>query len=182
MMISNLVILLFAPSFLLLVHYFNFKKVVSGYIFISLIMLLFFFIKKKKVQDYIVLSVYIILLSVAYFFTSFSIVKLIPTLISLAFFTLFTQAAAKKQALIYKVSKRFYKKKFTPQEIAYLKKGDAYWALVILLFMIGQVIVVFFASNVVWAFYSSIGWYIYFIVALILQILYGKMYAIKMSV
>jgi len=40
--------------------------------------------------------------------------------------------------------------------------------------------VVNFTSDVVWAFYTSVGWYILFFTALISQIVYGKVYGVKM--
>ncbi len=179
-MIGNVFTLLFAPSFLILIRFYDFKSVVLLYILLASVTLFTALIKRKKPKEYAVLLIYILLLIPAYFSVSFDIVKFIPAMISMAFFALFAQSAIKKQELIYKFTTKFYKKELSAGERAYLKQGDAYWAFAILLFTIGQIVVSLYASDVVWAFYSSIGWYIYFVVVLALQIVYGKLYAIKM--
>jgi len=40
--------------------------------------------------------------------------------------------------------------------------------------------VVLMGNDMLWAILSSVGWYIYFIIILTIQILYGKLYATKM--
>jgi hypothetical protein len=99
----------------------------------------------------------------------------------MAFFTLFAESARNKKELIYKLTQKFYKKELSIQEVAFLKKGDAYWAFSIFIYMLVQITLVFYASSTVWALYSSIGWYVYFVVILSFQIIYGKLYAIKVS-
>jgi len=176
---SSVITLLFAPSFLLLIHYFEFKQIVLVFIALSLIFLSYAFIKKKKLEDFIILGIYLVLLTLAYFFSSIETVKFIPVFTSMAFLTLFAEAALHKKELIYKLTQKFYKKELSPQEVVYLRKGDAYWAFSIFIYMLIQVALVFFASDTVWALYSSLGWYAYFLFVLGLQIIYGKAYAIK---
>ncbi len=178
---SSVFTLLFAPSFLLLIHYFDFQQIVLIYIFISLVAFIYALIKKKKLEDFIILSIYFVLLSISYFYGSIETVKFIPVFTSMAFFTLFADAALRNKALIYKLTQKFYKKELTREEKIFLKKGDAYWAISILLYAIIQIISVFTVSDALWALYSSIGWYIYFVFILGIQIIYGKMYAIKVS-
>jgi hypothetical protein len=178
---SSLITLLFAPSFLFFIHYFHFKQVVLFYIAISLFLVLYAFWKKKKLEDFIVLSIYLFLLTFAYFFASIAIVKFIPVFTSMAFFTLFAQAALYKKELILKLTQKFYKKEFSNAEIEYLKLGDSYWAISILIYMIIQIILALWATDTVWAIYSSVGWYIYFLLILGIQIIYGRLYALKVS-
>lgn len=178
---SSVFTLLFAPSFLLLINYFEFKQIVQIYIVISVVFLIYSFIKKKKLEDFIILGVYLLLLSISYVYTSLEIIKFIPVFTSMIFFTIFAQSAIYKKGLIYNITNKFYKKKLTIQETLFLKNGDAYWAISIFLYMIIQVILVFMTSSAVWALYSSIGWYIYFVLILGIQIIYGKIYAFKMS-
>jgi len=177
---SSLITLLFAPSFLILIHYFDFKKIVSFYILLSLSFLLYAFFKKKKLEDFILLGIYLLFLGFAYFFVSMEAIKFISIFTAMAFFSLFAEAAIHKKELILKLTQKFYKKELTKGEIIFLKKSDLYWASSIFLYMLIQVIVVFYASDVLWAFFSSAGWYIYFVFILLIQILYGKTYAIKM--
>jgi len=177
---SSLITLLFAPSFLLLVHYFDFKKIVVFYILLSFSLLIYAFIKKKKLEDFILLGIYLIFLVIAYFFISIEAVKFISIFTAMAFFSLFAEATLHKKELILKLTNKFYKKELTQGEIVFLKKSDLYWACAIFIYMLLQTGIVFFASDVAWAFFSSAGWYIYFVVVLVVQIFYGKVYAIKM--
>ncbi len=178
---SSVLTLLFAPSFLLLIHYFDFKKIVLTYIVISLVVLIYAFKQKKKIEDFVILSIYLVLLTIAYFYVSLETIKFIPVFTSMAFFTIFAESAIKKRGLIYKFTQKFYKKEFSEAESRFLKSGDAYWAISILVYAIVQVALVFVASDAVWALYSSVGWYIYFGLILGVQIIYGRVYAIKMS-
>jgi len=178
---SSVITLLFAPLFLLLIHYFEFKLIVLVFILVSLILLTYAIIKKKQFADFLMLGIYLVLLSISYFYASLSTVKFIPVFTSMAFFTLFAQAAFYKKELIYKLTQKFYKKKLSMQEIKYLKSSDHYWALSIFVYMVIQIGLVFYASDAVWAIYSSFGWYVYFVVVLGVQVIYGKAYAIKVS-
>ena len=178
---SSLLTLLFAPSFLLLIHYFAFEQVVILYIIFSLLLLFYAYQKKKKFEDFIVLGIYVVLLSVAYFYASIDIVKFIPVFTTMAFFTLFAEATLHKKELILKLTQKFYKKELSNAEVEYLKLGDIYWSISILIYMFIQIGLVFFATDELWALYSSLGWYVYFLIVLGFQIIYGKFYAIKMS-
>jgi len=178
---SSVITLLFAPLFLLLIHYFEFKLIVLIFLVLSFILLIYVYIKKKKFEDFVILGIYLVLLTVSDFYTSLSTVKFIPVFTSMAFFTLFAQATFYKKELIYKLTQKFYKKKLSTEEVRYLKTGDLYWALSIFVYMVVQIGLVFCASDAVWAIYSSIGWYVYFVIVLGIQIIYGKAYAIKVS-
>jgi uncharacterized membrane protein len=178
---SSVLTLLFAPSFLLLIHYFDFKRIVLVYIVLSLVFLIYSLKQKKKIEDFVILAIYLILLTISYFYVSIETVKFIPVFTSIAFFTIFAESAIRKKELIYKLTQKFYKKDLSDAESKFLKKGDAYWAFSILLYAIVQVILVFSASDTIWAIYSSIGWYVYFVATLGAQIIYGKIYALKMS-
>ena len=178
---SSVITLLFAPSFLLLIRYFDFREVVLLFIALSLSLLLYAFIKKRKLEDFIILAIYLVLLTFSFFYSSLETVKFIPVFTSMAFFTLFAEATLHKKELIYKLTQKFYKKELSKGEVLYLKKGDSYWAFSIFIYMLIQVALVFYASDAFWALYSSVGWYGYFVLVLGLQIIYGKTYAIKMS-
>jgi len=178
---SSLITLLFAPSFLLLINYFIFEQVVILYIVFSLLLLTYAYIKKKKTEDFVVLGIYFVLLSFAYFYASIDIVKFIPVFTTMAFFTLFAEATLHKKELILKLTQKFYKKELSSAEVEYLKLGDMYWSISILFYMFIQIGLVFFATDTFWAIYSSLGWYVYFLVVLGIQIIYGRFYAIKMS-
>jgi len=76
-------------------------------------------------------------------------------------------------------TRKFYRKELSKEEIEFLKKGDGYWVVVMLINTIIHLYVVNFTSDIVWAFYSSVGWYILFFTALAGQIIYGKVYGVK---
>lgn len=102
--------------------------------------------------------------------------KMVPTIYSLIFLSLFTTAVISKKHLVLKLTKRFYKENLGEKEEEYLKTGDTYWMGVTLLNTVALINVALFADEIIWAFYSSVGWYIYFFLALLLQIIYGKVF------
>lgn len=178
-MISNFLTILFAPAFVLLIRYFEFRSVVFVYLLMAIIYFVFKYFKKKSYKDMIIPSINIIALSTAYYFSSFQTVKYIPVTLSTIFLLLFVDAHFNKKYMILGFTKKFYPKKLTEEEEDFVKKGDGYWVVVMLINTLIHLYVVNFCSDVVWAFYSSIGWYILFFVALISQIVYGKVYGVK---
>ncbi|MEA2092161.1 MAG: hypothetical protein U9O83_07340 [Campylobacterota bacterium] len=177
---SNALALLFAPSFLISLHYLEFKSVVLFYLFLSIVFFIYSFFRKKSLKDLTIPGIYLLLLFFAYFNSSFEMVKFIPVLISATFFTLFVDATMHKRELILGFTKKFYKKELSQKEMLFLKEGDRFWAVVTLINTLIQLALVFYGSDTLWAFYSSVGWYGFFFASLLLQIIYGKFYAIKL--
>ena len=179
---SSVFTLLFAPSFILLIRFYDFKIVTIIYIILAIMLFSTILITQKDYKELLIPSIYIILLSFAYYFGNFNTVKIIPVLISSIFFTLFLNATIQKKALVYSFTKKFYPKHLQNKEVEFLKRSDLYWTVITFMNTFIQLILVFYDNTVFWAFYSSVGWYILFFVALIAQIAYGKLYAInKMS-
>lgn len=81
--------------------------------------------------------------------------------------------------MILHFTRHFYKKELSDAEIEFLKNGDSYWMAVTFINTLLQVAFAYFADDVIWAFYSSVGWYIFFFIALTMQILYGKIFILK---
>ena len=175
---SSVFTLLFAPTFLIFLHYFEFKLVVSIYLVFSFILLTYSYIQNKISKNLITPFIYVSLLSFAYF-QGFTLVKFIPVMTSLLFLSLFIDATINKKELILKYTKKFYLKQLSDEEILFLKTADGYWVGATFISTLMQFIVTFY-DDITWAFYSSIGWYIFFFFALMIQILYGRLYAIKM--
>jgi hypothetical protein len=178
--VSSVLTLLFAPTFLILIQYFAFETVTLIYILLALFILYYAYLKKKKTEDLIVIGIYLLLLSVAYLSNSFEAVKFIPVLSAMTFFTIFAYASMKKSELIYKFTIRFYKKPLSDGEVIFLKNGDKFWAIAILFYALFLTSLIYYDNPILWAFFSSVGWYIYFVLTLTIQIFYGKLYAIKM--
>ena len=176
----NLFTLIFAPSFLVFIRYFDFKQTVLAYIFLSVLFFIVAYLKKRKAEDFIVISIYFILLIISYFSSDIKTIKFIPVFTSMVFVIFFIDGAINKKELILKLTQKFYPKQLSDAEVAYLKNGDYYWAISLFMYMLLLVSTILYGNNTSWAILSSVGWYIYFGVVLTIQILYGKLYAIKM--
>jgi len=179
--VSSVLTLLFAPSLLFFINFYELKNVFSIYIIIILLLLPYTLIK-KKIEESIILTIYLLLLLIAYFNNDFETVKFIPVLSATMFFMIFAHSTIKKKELIYKFTVKFYKKELSEEEIIFLKKSDFFWSLVIFIYAVFLLILVYIDNNLIWAFFSSIGWYIYFFLALSIQIIYGKLYVLKMPI
>jgi len=177
---SNVLTLLFAPTFLILIKYFEFKTVSLVYIFLSLLFLFYTYLRKKAFEDFVIITIYLVLLLFAYSLDSFEVVKYIPVFSAMTFCLIFIHSYIKKNEIILKFTTRFYKKELSKGEILFLKEGDLFWAIAIFIYSMLLISLIYYNNDSLWAFFSSIGWYIYFIVVLSIQILYGKIYAIKM--
>lgn len=180
-MLSNIATITFAPLFVLLIHYFEFSLVALVYLVFSIIYFAYSYIKKKSYKDIIVPSIYVVILSLAYYFSSLETVKYIPVSLSSLFLLMFIDAHLNKRYMILGFTQRFYFKELKKEEIEFVKRGDIYWVFVMLFNTLIHLYIVNFSSDIVWAFYSSVGWYVYFFGALIAQIIYGKVKGVKVS-
>jgi len=175
---SSVFTLLFAPTFLILLQYFDFQKVISFFILLTVVLFIFTYKKTKFSKDLTVPTIYFFILLLAYYY-GFSLVKFIPVFLSFIFFTIFMNSTINKKEYILNITRKFYPKDLSNQEILFLKNGDIYWVWVTGINTIIQFILVFY-DNILWAFYSSVGWYIFFFISLVIQIIYGRFYAIRM--
>lgn len=151
------------------------------YILLWQVVFLFTCIEKSSYKELVVPSLYVIILSIAYYFSSFETVKYIPVTLSSIFFLMFVDSHYNKKYMVLGFTQKFYKKDLKEEEVAFLKRGDFYWVLVMLINTLIHLYIVNFSSDFVWAFYSSVGWYVYFFGALLVQIIYGKVYGVKVS-
>lgn len=177
---SSVLTLLFAPSFLILTHFFQFKLIVLIYILLSLLFLIYAYIKKEKYENLIIVTIYLLLLSIAFVDSSIGAVKLIPVFTAMVFFAIFVHSAVYKKELIFKFTKKIIHNEMSEAETLFLKNGDTFWAVAVFLYITILIGITFYGDDTLWAFFSSIGWYIYFFTVLLIQIIYGKMYAIKL--
>ena len=177
---SNLFSILFAPTFVLMLHFFEFRPVSLVYLLVATLFFIYSWKKKESYKDILMPTIYVVALSIASYLSSFETVKFIPVTLSMIFLTLFIDSHYNKREMVLKFTKSFYRKELSQAEENFLKDGDFYWIFVMLINTSIQIYVVYNSSDIIWAFYTSIGWYILFFVSLIVQILYGKFYAIKM--
>ena len=176
---SNFLSLLFAPLFVLLIQYFELREVVLAYLVLASLYFFKILLEKKSYKDMLMSSIYVVALSIAYYFSSLDAVKYIPVTLSMIFLLLFMDSHLYKKEMILGFTRKFYSKKLSDAQIEFLKKGDIYWVFVMLVNTLIHLYVVNFSSDVIWAFYASIGWYILFFSALSIQIIYGKVYVSK---
>ncbi|MCF6172169.1 MAG: hypothetical protein L3J44_00020 [Campylobacteraceae bacterium] len=174
--------IILAPMFVLLIHYFEFRVVVLVYLLLAIFYLFYKVARKNSYKDLIIPVIYVLALSLAYCFSSFQTIKYIPVTLSTIFMFVFIDSHYNKKYLILDFTEKFYHKELKEEEIEFLKKGDGYWVIVMFINTIIHLFVVNFASDIIWAFYSSIGWYILFFTALIGQIIYGKVYGAKVHI
>jgi len=160
--------------FVLLLHYFEFRSVVLAYMVMAIMFFGYSFFKKSSYRDMVMPSIYVVALSIAYYFSSFETVKYIPVTLSTLFLLLFLDAHFNKKHMVLGFTKKFYKKELSQKELEFLKRGDIYWVWVMLVNTIIHLYIVNYSSDIVWAFYASVGWYGLFFGALASQIIYGK--------
>jgi hypothetical protein len=102
--------ILLAPLFVLLLHYFELRVVVLLYLFMSICFFCYKYIKKKNYKDILVPGMYILLFSIAYYFSSLQTVKYIPVILSMIFLFLFIDSHLNKKYMILSFTKSFIKK------------------------------------------------------------------------
>lgn len=171
--VSTAISLLFPPTFVIFMHFFGFEKVAFAYAIFMFLYLILALSLKHDLRSVSTPLIYFAFVVIAYTLSSMEFIKLIPALISATFFLLFLTAYIQKKELILKTTKKFYNKLDEKKE-RFIAKSDGYWALVIFINTTVQIGLVFYDDNELWAFYSSVGWYIFMFIALLIQIGYGK--------
>lgn len=180
--VSIFLSLIFAPSFVLSIHYYNVDTVAFVYAIFMLFYLLTAIIFKGSLKNISTPLIYFSFILMAYIFTSFQVVKVIPALISLTFFIIFLIAYIQDKKIILSFTRKFYKKEIDQRTIEYLGSSDGYWAIILLINTSIQTGFIFYNNHELWAFYSSVGWYIYLFFAFILQVIYEKIFIKRMII
>ena len=177
--INTAVSILFAPSFVLGMYFWGFNSVALWSSIFMFLYLLYAIVRKQDLKTISTPIIYFVFVLVAYSLESMSFVKLIPALISAGFFILFFLAFIANKEMVLGFAKRFSPKEIDEKTQRYLAKSDAYWAVVLLTNTLTQLALVFYDNNELWAFYSSVGWYFYMLIALTIQIIYVKIQVSK---
>ncbi len=105
--------------------------------------------------------------------------KAFPLTMSIIVTFLLYLSYRKKDSMVLKFAKRFMKKEISIQEQKYIQDSTLYWVGVSFINIIIHFILFMSEDIVIWAFYSSIGWYGVFIVGGILQFLHRKFIFLK---
>jgi len=177
--INNFLSLAFAPLFVLSLRFVSFEKASSIFAIVLLIYLLVSLKTKQSLKVIGVPAVYFIFVVLAYYFSSMELIKMIPALISASFFALFLNAFLQKHSIVLRMMQTFYKKELSAERKEFIAKSDGYWSAVLLLNTLIQIFFIFYPNELVWAFYSSVGWYLLLFTALILQIVYGEIFLFR---
>lgn len=127
--------------------------------------------RKQYSLDNITSPIFAIVLGVCAFFVSdFIVIKLYPLLVSLVFWLYFIYSViAKKYPLVVWVEK-FQKRPLSTQEMIDVKKSHLFWVIVLGVNSLIHLYLVLYGSINEWALYSFVGWYLYFGIAMIIQL------------
>lgn len=105
--------------------------------------------------------------------------KAFPLTMSIIVTFLIYLSYIQKDSMVLKYAKRFTKKEISVEEQEYIQRSTLYWVGVSSVNVIIHLFLFIGDEVVIWAFYSSIGWYCVFILGAILQFLHRKFVFIK---
>ena len=171
--------LLYAPLVFTAFRYFDIQ---TTSLIIFIVSTLWFFVslqKEKKQALYPLL--YMLIALMAYFLKDFNILKVLPLLIS-SFITLFiTISYLRNNSVILFFAKKFARHDISPREQEYIHHSTLFWIGVSL----ANVLIhlrIFLDNNIdYWIAYSSLGWYVLFLLAGLLQFLHRKFIFMRRS-
>ena len=146
---------------------------------VSVVWLLVSLQKEKRQMLYPLLYMFIAL--IAYLLKDFSILKVLPLLIS-SFITLFiTISYLRNNSVILFFAKKFARHEISPREQEYIHQSTLFWIGVSLVNILIH-LRIFLGGNIdYWILYSSFGWYFIFLLAGLLQFLHRKFIFMKRS-
>jgi len=107
--------------------------------------------------------------------------KAFPLMMSLIVTFFIYLSYIKKDSMVLKYAKKFMKKEISHEEQKYIQQSTLYWVGVSFVNVIIHFFLFIGDDVVLWAFYSSIGWYGVFIIGGILQYLHRKFIFLKDS-
>jgi len=105
--------------------------------------------------------------------------KAFPLTMSLIVTFLIYLSYLKQESMVLKYAKKFMKKEISIEEQKYIQKSTLYWVGVSSVNVIIHFFLFIGNDIVMWAFYSSLGWYGVFIIGGIFQFLHRKFVFLK---
>ncbi len=174
----NIVIsLIYAPFVFFSLRYFDIKIVSLSVFFLSSIWFFIMVQKDKKSALYPLL--YMMLSLVTFFLEEFLVLKAIPLIISIVITAIIFISYINKNSVIVYFAKRFSKKEIEQQEQEYIHNSTLFWIAVSTFNVLCHIFVFFNSDIKFWIYYSSIGWYLVFIIAGVLQFFHRKYIFLK---
>lgn len=170
----NLIIsLLYAPLIVYLLKNFDIKNI-SVFIFIFSFIWLFL-VLKKGLKEFIFPLIYLIISIIAYSINDLLILKFVPSLISLLISTFIFYSYISKNSFIFIFLDKF-NKQVEKEEKDYINKSTLFWFIFSIINLLIHIYILYINNLNYWMIYSSLGWYLVFIIAGILQFIHKKFY------
>lgn len=163
--------ILYAPFVLYVLKHFDIEYASLGIGLISLIW--FFLVIKKRFDEKIIPLIYVAVAVVAFSLKSFSILKIMPLLLSCLITLYILYSYLTNNSFIYSFLTKI-NKKIEENERHYIHKSTLFWFYVSLMNVVIHSYVLFERSVEEWVFYSSVGWWILFVVAGLIQFVHKK--------
>lgn len=113
-----------------------------------------------------------------WFLDSALVFKILPVLVTVLFFVKFAEAVILKRPFLAAMVQKTPKLAWSEEKLAFIDRSHLYWLIITAINMALQ-IAVLFASMEIWALYTTVGWYLLFGGALVLQIIYGKVRGVR---
>lgn len=168
-----LISLLYAPVIFYSLKNFELKTV-------SIVIFIFSFLWfianiKKDFKEFIFPLFYMFVSILAFLLDDFLLLKILPLLISslISIFILYSYIS--KQSFIFIFLEKI-NKKVNEKEKDYIQKSTLFWFFVSFINILVHGYILKLDNIIYWTFYSSIGWYLLFIVAGLIQFLHKKIY------
>ncbi|MDD2640640.1 MAG: hypothetical protein PHS65_06565 [Arcobacteraceae bacterium] len=164
--------LFYAPFVFFSLRYFDIKIV--SIILFGMSMIWFFLLKNKKEVSALFPLFYMLVSLVAYFFNAFSMLKIMPLLIS-SFISLFILISyLQRKSIIVHFAEKFSRNIISEKEKIYIYHSTLFWFAASTLNATIHLIVFLDTDAAFWLYYSSFGWYFIFIGAGIIQFLHRR--------
>lgn len=162
--------LAYIPFVLIAYHYFGVS--IAGLLLAGAGGVLAFlsWIAHKPLKDFVSPIIAVLLGIGAYFSGSFVALKLYPLLLSLLFLTYFVASVLTKRYPLITWVEKFKKRPLSEQEMKDVIVSHWFWIGVLTLNSLIHLYLVVKSDTVLWAVYSFAGWYLYFGVAMALQL------------
>ena len=174
----NIIIsLVYAPLVFFSLRYFDIQTI-SIVLFISSFFW-FLYTLKKSFKESLYPLLYICLAICTFLFKEFLVLKAMPLILSFIFTIIIFITYLNKKSIVVYFAKKFSKKEISKKEKEYIHKSTLFWIIISCINIYIHSLI--FQSKDInsWIFYSSIGWYLLFAFAGIIQYLHRKFIFLK---
>lgn len=174
----NIIIsLIYSPFVFFSLRYFDIDIVSILLFYLSFVWFVFSFRISKKEALYPLL--YICISLAAFIVEDFLFLKSIPLILSTVITSIILISYINKTSVILYFAKKFSKSEISKNEEEYIKKSTLFWITISFINIIFHLFVFMNDDMKFWVYYSSIGWYILFIIAGLGQFLHRKFIFLK---